>query len=112
MSDDRILEFMALMSDYMHSTDRRFEQLTTVMHDGFERVNTQLGQLITELRATNQRVDVLTGEVREVKADVRDIKTEAQATNRRLQATFEQTGNYRSQYRQRGPHCEARSRQR
>ena len=92
MNDDRILEFMAQVSDYMRSTDRRFEQLITVMHNGFERVNTQISQLTNEVRATNQRVDVLTNEVREVKTEVREIKTELQATNRRLNATFDQAG--------------------
>ena len=38
------------------------------------------------------RVDHLTEEVREVKSDVRFIKTEAQNTNRRLSATFDQAG--------------------
>jgi len=119
MNDDRILEFMAQVSDYMRSTDRRFEQLITVMHSGFERASAQLSQLTDEVRATNQRVDTLTDEVRatnqrvdtltdevhgtnqrvdvlikelgEVKVDVHDIKADAQVTNRRLSATFDQT---------------------
>ena len=63
MSDDRILEFMALMGDYMRNTDRRFEQLITVMHDGFGRLSGQITVLTDEVRGTNQRVDHLTGRV-------------------------------------------------
>lgn len=118
MSDDRIIEFMTLMGDYMRNTDRRFEQLITVMHDGFGRLSDQINTLTDEVRGTNQRVDVLTErvdilteEVREIKVDVkvlkeemgevkediRGLKTEAQATNRRLNATFDHAGHLTEQ---------------
>ena len=113
MNDDRILEFMAQVSDYMRLTDQRFEQLITVMHNGFERATAQISQLTDEVRATNQRVDVLTDEVRATNQrvdklidrvdvltdrvdtltnEVREVRIEAQVTNRRLGATFEQAG--------------------
>jgi len=104
MSDDRIIEFMALMGDYMRNTDRRFEQLITVMHDGFGRLSDQISTLTNEVRDTNRRVDVLTEEVREIKTDVKvlkeemgEVKTEAQATNRRLNATFDYAGHLTEQ---------------
>lgn len=132
MSDDRIIEFMALMGDYMRNTDRRFEQLITVVHDGFGRLSDQITTLTDEVKGTNRRVDVLTErvdilteEVKELKADVKELKadvkelkadvkvlkeemvevkndvrimkTEAQATNRRLNATFDHTGHLTEQ---------------
>ncbi len=104
MNDDRIIEFIALMGDYMRNTDRRFEQLITVMHDGFGRLSDQINTLTNEVRDTNRRVDVLTGEVREIKTDVKvlkeemgEVKTEAQATNRRLNATFDHAGHLTEQ---------------
>ncbi|MDO7876452.1 hypothetical protein Q5H93_17035 [Hymenobacter sp. ASUV-10] len=99
MNEDRMLEFMALMSDYMRDTDRRFEQLITVMHDGFGRLSSQLTDLTTEVRGTNQRVDHLTErvdhlteEVTELKTDMREVKTQVGDINRRLGNTFDQTG--------------------
>ena len=84
MNDDRILEFMAQVSDYMRLTDQRFEQLITVMHNGFERATAQISQLTDEVRATNQRVDVLTDEVRATNQRVDKLTDEVRATNQRV----------------------------
>lgn len=111
MSDDQLLEFMAQVSGYMRSTDRRFEQISqqfeqtdrrfeqinqqfeqtnrqlgqliTVMHNGFERVTSQLSDLTEEVRSTNKRVDRLTDET--------------SAIRRRVNATFDQAGQLTEQ---------------
>ncbi|GAB3634604.1 hypothetical protein GCM10027422_01940 [Hymenobacter arcticus] len=97
MSDDQMLEFMAQVSEFMRSTDRQFEQtnrqfeqtnrqieqLITVMHNGFERMASQLGSLTEEVRGTNKRVDRLTDET--------------SAIRRRLNATFDQAGHLTEQ---------------
>ena len=111
MSDDRILEFMAQVGDYMRTTDERaeqtnrnFERLITVMHNGFEWVNNQLSALNTRVDHLTdrvdhltERVDHLTQEVKEIKQDGRELKTEVATINRRLNATFDQTGRLTEQ---------------
>ena len=125
MNEDRILEFMATVGGYMRDTDRRFEQLITVMHDGFGRLTDQMSALTQEVRHTNQRldrliervdhltervdhltervdhlterVDLLTVEVAELKADMHQVKNDISNINRRLSATFDQTGRLTEQ---------------
>ena len=100
MSDDQLLEFMAQVSEFMRSTDRQFDQmnrqfeqtdrqigqLITVMHNGFERMTSQMtsqmSDLTEEVRGTNKRVDRLTDETSAI---------------RRLSATFTQTGHLTEQ---------------
>lgn len=118
MNDDRILEFMASVSEYMRSTDQRFAQMITVMHDGFERVTGQIGNLTNEVRATNERVDKLTEEVRTTNGRIDRLTTRVDyqtsrvdyvasrveyltdgtsAIRRRVDATFDQTGRLTEQ---------------
>ncbi|NML64891.1 hypothetical protein HHL22_06695 [Hymenobacter sp. RP-2-7] len=103
MTNEQATELLALVADQLKATDRlnetfnrRFEQLTEVVLNGFVRLEDKFDKKIDVLTGRvdvlTDHVDVLTDEMREVKADVRDIKSEAQTTNRRLQATFEQTG--------------------
>ncbi|HET9503824.1 MAG TPA: hypothetical protein VFO93_09795 [Hymenobacter sp.] len=92
MTNEQATELLALMADQIKATDRlsetfekRFTQLNETMLNGFVRMEDKFDAL-------TGRVDHLTEEVREVKEDIRDIKAEAQVTNRRLSATFDQTG--------------------
>ena len=96
---DNNSEMLALMAELMRSADRdreenmrrfedigrNFERLTQVMIDGFGRledkivaVKDEVAGVKDEVVGLNQRVDTLTDEQR--------------AMNRRLQATFDQTG--------------------
>ena len=92
MTNEQATELLALMADQIKATDRlsetferRFTQQHETMLNGFLRMEDKFDALLG-------RVDHLTEEVREVKSDVRLIKTEAQNTNRRLSATFDQAG--------------------
>jgi uncharacterized protein YoxC len=96
MTNEQATELLALMADQIKATDRlsetferRFTQLNETMLNGFVRLEDKFDKktdiLAEEIQGTNRRVDTLTDEVREMKA-------EAQTTNRRLQATFEHAG--------------------
>ena len=101
---DHITEILALLAEQMRAADqdraradqdredhmRRFERLTEVMITGFGRLEVkfddlkaEVAEVKQELTGTNKRVDILTDEQR--------------ITNRRLQATFEQTGQLTEQ---------------
>ena len=101
---DNNSEMLALMAELMRSADRdreenmrrfedigrNFERLTQVMIDGFGRledkivaVKDEVAGVKDEVVGLNQRVDTLTDEQR--------------AMNRRLQATFDQTGKLTEQ---------------
>ena len=105
---DHITEILALLAEQMRSADQdraradqdreltiqRFERLTEVMLSGFVRLEDKLDEKFDELKqevaGVNQRVDHLTDRV--------DILTDEQRTlNRRLQATFDQTGQLTEQ---------------
>lgn len=106
MTNEQATELLALMADHIKATDRlnetferRFTQQHETMLNGFLRMEDKFDALLgrvdhlTErVDHLTERVDYLTEEVREVKSDVRLIKAEAQTTNRRLSATFDQTG--------------------
>ena len=120
MNEDRILEFMSTVSEYMRNSDRRYEQMISVMHDGFGRVADKLDVLtervdvltdrvdvLTErvdvltgrvdvltgrVDVLTGRVDVLTEEVRELKEDVRELNVRVTSIEHRLSSTFQQTG--------------------
>ena len=102
--------------------DKRFTQLTEVVLNGFVRLEDKFDKktdiLADEIRGTNQRVDTLTdrvdtltdcvdtltshvdtltSHVDTLTGEVREIKVEAQITNRRLSATFDQTGQLTEQ---------------
>ncbi len=104
MSDDRIFEFMAQVSEFMRLTDERaeqtnrnFERLITVMHDGFERVTNELAALNARVNHLTERVDRLTEEVAEIKQELKEVKAQIAALTRRLNATFDQTGRLTEQ---------------
>ena len=101
---DNNSEMLALMAELMRSADRdreenmrrfedvgrNFERLTQVMIDGFGRledkivaVKDEVAGVKQEVVGLNQRVDTLTDEQRTM--------------NRRLQATFDQTGKLTEQ---------------
>ena len=94
---DNITEILALLAEQMRAADRdrednmrRFERLTQVMIDGFGRLEEKIDGVKTELTGTNQRLDHLTERV--------DMLTDEQRTlSRRLQATFDQTGQLTEQ---------------
>ena len=94
---DNITEILALLAEQMRAADRdrednmrRFERLTEVMITGFGRLEEKIDGVKTELTGTNQRLDHLTERV--------DMLTDEQRTlNRRLQATFDQTGQLTEQ---------------
>lgn len=125
---DNNSEILALLAESMRAADRdreenmrRFERLTEVMVNGFDRLEVKIGEtnvrldhltdrvdyltdrvdhLTDRVDYLTDRVDHLTGEVselktdmREVKADIREIKVQSQETNRRLANTFDQVGN-------------------
>ncbi len=117
MSNEQISELLSLMGQQIKEhaelradTNRRFEQLTEVMVNGFLRLEDKLGARIDNVAVRvdhltgrvdhlTERVDQLTVEVselktdmREVKTDIREIKQQAQETNRRLGNTFVHVG--------------------
>ena len=103
MTNEQATELLALMADQIKATDRlsetferRFTQLNETMLSGFVRLEDKFDKktdmLAEEIRGTNRRVDTLTDRVDTLTDEVREMKTEAQTTNRRLQATFEHAG--------------------
>ena len=94
---DNFSEILALLAEQMRAADRdrednmrRFERLTQVMIDGFGRLEEKIDGVKTELTGTNQRLDHVTERV--------DMLTDEQRTlSRRLQATFDQTGQLTEQ---------------
>ena len=91
---DNFSEILALLAEQMRAADRdrednlrRFERLTEVMLNGFVRLEDKLDAKFDELKqevaGVNERVELLTDEQRTL--------------NRRLQATFEQTGQLTEQ---------------
>ncbi len=94
---DNFSELLALMAEQMRAADRdreenmrRFEKITEVMLNGFVRLEDKLDGVKQEVAGVSQRVDVLTDRV--------DTLTDEQRTmNRRLQATFDQTGKLTEQ---------------
>jgi len=92
-------EILALLAESLRAADRdradnafRFERLTQVMTDGFDRLDRRLGETNDRLDHLTGRVDHLAEEVSELKVDMREVKAEIQETNRRLSNTFDQTG--------------------
>ncbi|GAA4349571.1 hypothetical protein GCM10023185_06420 [Hymenobacter saemangeumensis] len=122
MNNDQVNELLALMgqqikeaAEYRVQSDRRFEQLTEVMVNGFLRLEDKLGARIDNVSARvdhltervdhltervdhlTEQVNYLTEEVKELKTDVQEIKTQAAETNRRLVGTFDQVGQLTEQ---------------
>ncbi|MDQ2771501.1 MAG: cell division protein ZapB [Bacteroidota bacterium] len=117
---DNNSEILALLAESLRAADRdreenmhRFERLTEVMANGFDRVEAKISEtnvrldhltgrvdhlteavreLKTEVSALKTEVSELKTDMREVKTDIREIKAQAQETNRRLTNTFGQVG--------------------
>ncbi len=96
MNNDQINELLSLMgqqikehAELREDSNRRFEQLTEVMVNGFLRLEDRLAARIDNL---TEEVRELKTDMREVKTDIREIKTQNQETNRRLANTFDHVG--------------------
>ncbi|WP_046242775.1 hypothetical protein [Hymenobacter terrenus] len=110
MNNDQVNELLALMGQQIKGnaelrvdSNRRFEQLTDVMVNGFLRLEDKLGAQIDNVAAwvdhptdrvdyLTERVDQMTVEDAELKTDMREVKVQAQETNRRFGNIFEHTG--------------------
>ncbi len=125
MNNDQINELLSLMgqqikdhAELREDTNRRFEQLTTVMVNGFLRLEDKLGARIDKVTASvdhltgrvdhlTGRVDHLTGQVdhltsevaelktdmREVKADIREMKADIREIKTQNQETNRRLAN-------------------
>ena len=115
---DNNSEMLALMAELMRSADRdreenmrrfedigrNFERLTQVMIDGFGRLEDKIIAVKDEVAGVKQEVAGVKQEVASVKQEVVGLNQrvdtltdEQRAMNRRLQATFDQTGKLTEQ---------------